>query len=609
MGPSPSSAPRKSRRCTCCKIFTVLALLIIIGVGAFLLAVFLTPKEEIPDRPSRPPILPPLPLPPSPAPPPPSYPPNVPATWPQRPPPPPSSPPPPESPPAPPAGPAPSECCAAGSRYCGSWVGPWWTFGANAQYDYLFINETHYTFTVTGTRTNPPCTMPYEYTPASGIITAGESACGNAAAAENPDTSAVVTWDAATDTIHMDVTNAPIVGDLYATLTQAQCATYTGRRLGFFSSSDPPAAVAESLPEPPALTDDVVITMLGSLGLQVASRFARSLRESGARCQLVFLLPESDSSRSLAFMLSEWHVTPYYYSTSSSPYTGLRGNKAKLVRYYAALEYLQQQQQQSQATKRGRVLLADSRDVVFQRDPFTIAPDPLRPLDVFLEDYFRDFGNSGINQGHVTPCFGESLVKRTFLSPPRPVSCSGVTMGSRDAVIKYLKLMWNEMRDPRYSAQCLLHDQAFHNYLLWTGQLSPTRAFSNEEGPVTTIGWPEHLYRDRYGRVLNRNGEVVHIVHQYDRRKRLLSTLGKRYQLVERPEAPPRTKAPVDTAANFGGDGKIVAHPPRQSMASSYKSTRLVGGHVVQRRFYSSASAADGAMDGRIGVDTDNFVP
>ena len=167
-------------------------------------------------------------------------------------------------------------------------------------------------------------------------------------------------------------------------------------------------------------------------------------------------------------------MTPYYYSTSSSPYTGLRGNKAKLVRYYAALEYLQQQQQQSQATKRGRVLLADSRDVVFQRDPFTIAPDPLRPLDVFLEDYFRDFGNLGSIKA-MTPCFGRESSQAHLLSPPRPVSCSGVTMGSREAVIKYLKLMWNEMRDPRYSAQCLLHDQAFHNYLLWTGERSPTR--------------------------------------------------------------------------------------------------------------------------------------
>ena len=101
-------------------------------------------------------------------------------------------------------------------------------------------------------------------------------------------------------------------------------------------------------------------------------------------------------------------------------------------------------------------------------------------------------------------------------------------MGTRAAIMRYLERMWNEMRKPMYTAQCLQHDQAFHNWLLWTGELGPVRAWSNEEGPVTTIGWPEHLYRDRFGRVLNRAGELVHVVHQYDRRKRLLSSLGRR---------------------------------------------------------------------------------
>ena len=105
-------------------------------------------------------------------------------------------------------------------------------------------------------------------------------------------------------------------------------------------------------------------------------------------------------------------------------------------------------------------------------------------------------------------CFGAAAVKKLFLSPARPVSCSGVTMGTRAAVLNYLRLMWSEMRKPRYTAQCLQHDQAFHNYLLWSGRLSPVRAWSNEAGPVTTIGWPEHLYRDRFGRVLNRKGEL-----------------------------------------------------------------------------------------------------
>ena len=225
------------------KSFTVLALLIIIG-RTFLPAVFLTPKRKY-RRSSRPPILPPLPLPPSPAPPPPSY-------IAER------------------AGyvaaatvtaAATTTRVAAGAASQGRLprnaarparvtVAPGRSvvdLGANAQYDYP-SSTRRTTRSPAGTRTNPPCTMPYEYTPASGIITARVGVWYRRGRGE-PRHLAVVTWDAATDTIHMDVTNAPIVGDLYASLTQAQCAGYTGRRLGF--SLDPPA-VAESLPEPPA---------------------------------------------------------------------------------------------------------------------------------------------------------------------------------------------------------------------------------------------------------------------------------------------------------------------------------------------------------------------
>lgn len=177
-------------------------------------------------------------------------------------------------------------------------------------------------------------------------------------------------------------------------------------------------------------------------------------------------------------------------------------------------------------------------------------------------------------------------------SPPRPVSCSGVTLGSDAAVRGYLRAMWREMSEKRYSPDCLRHDQAFHNWLLWSGALGAgVRACSAERGPVSTIGWPEHLYRDRYGRVLNRAGEVAHVVHQFDRRKQLVDSLGarctaprhalprratappaapprrapppapapprrararcrgRRYALINKPEPPPRTPAPIDTSA------------------------------------------------------------
>ncbi len=344
------------------------------------------------------------------------------------------------------------------------------------------------------------------------------------------------------------------------------------------------------------MADNVVITMLGSLGMQVASRFARSLRESGADCRLVMLLPASSSSEQLIKALSEWRAVPHYYATTQSPYSALRGNRAKIIRYWAALEYLRAHPPMRPGS---RVLLADSRDVIFQRDPFTIAPDASRPLDVVLEDYLRTFANSGINQGHVVPCFGSEAVKRTFLSPPRPVSCSGVTMGTHAAVVRYLELMWSEMRQPRYSAACLQHDQAFHNWLLWSGRLSPVRAWSNEEGPITTIGWPEHLYRDRFGRVLNRAGELVHVVHQYDRRKRLLASLGGRYALVKQPEAPPRDAAPVNTSAAFASDGW-----PLGGVGGS-RSRSMRSRSSVE----SDPNAVGSRLDGRIGIDADNYAP
>ena len=49
-----------------------------------------------------------------------------------------------------------------------------------------------------------------------------------------------------------------------------------------------------------------------------------------------------------------------------------------------------------------------------------------------MEDYLRDFNNSGINLGHVLPCFGAAAV-RQVLSPwrpptptaPLPAGCAG----------------------------------------------------------------------------------------------------------------------------------------------------------------------------------------
>ena len=187
---------------------------------------------------------------------------------------------------------------------------------------------------------------------------------------------------------------------------------------------------------------DVLLAMLGSLGAGAGSRLVRSLRESGASCDVVLMMPDTPASTVTAAVLAEWRVSPLLYSTSTAPFTELRGGKEKLLRYKLALDYLRAHRA---AHRDGRVLLADARDTIFQRDPFSIEAGGSDELFVFMEDHLRTFGNSGINRGHVIPCFGEEAVARVLLSPARPVSCSGVTLGSYRAVLRYLETMWAEV--------------------------------------------------------------------------------------------------------------------------------------------------------------------
>lgn len=185
--------------------------------------------------------------------------------------------------------------------------------------------------------------------------------------------------------------------------------------------------------------------MLGTLSPTVAVRFARSLRESGAHCTLVILLPTTATgSGVLRSVASDWQAELVAYDPKHPklvrseaggearapagqgwrPSLSLgrpkmpRGAGEKLLRYWAALRYLEAAHRRHAGR---RVLLADCRDVIFQRDPFSIAHEPARPLVVFMEDFLRDFNNSGINLGHVLPCFGAAAVRQAPTSPlPSP---------------------------------------------------------------------------------------------------------------------------------------------------------------------------------------------
>jgi len=156
-----------------------------------------------------------------------------------------------------------------------------------------------------------------------------------------------------------------------------------------------------------------------------------------------------------------------------------------------------------------QVMISDLRDVIFQRDPF--AP-PVAGLEVFLEEPGVTFALEGFNRRWIADLYGSGAVDQLG---DRVVSCSGVTLGDRDAMVGYLAAMSDEVN--RHLPPLGPHDQAMHNWLLANGALEPAHAIANGHGRVLTMGALREVPVADDGTVLNSDGSVPAVLHQYDR--------------------------------------------------------------------------------------------
>ena len=158
------------------------------------------------------------------------------------------------------------------------------------------------------------------------------------------------------------------------------------------------------------------------------------------------------------------------------------------------------------------VLLTDIRDVVFQQDPSLLATELSSGLTVSLEDPSMTIGSCPENSEWINATYSQSILHSLH---DLPISCAGVTFGSCPAVIDYLRGMVEQLLTVRRADHGT--DQAVHNYLLRSGTLPPFREFANGEGPVLTLGTVSMFELDKDGAVLNNDGSLPTVVHQYDR--------------------------------------------------------------------------------------------
>lgn len=196
------------------------------------------------------------------------------------------------------------------------------------------------------------------------------------------------------------------------------------------------------------------------------------------------------------------------------------------------------------------IMVSDFRDVMFQSNPFNYHPQEWRgtaaePRFVaFQEPYpHRVIYRCPFNGGWIRECYGEEGLA---LVGGNTVSCSGISIGTRDAIIAYSYLIVQQLRpevrwgkgSSKTNAGCTSvgMDQGFHNWLIFSGSLErfmDIKVYQQGEGPVNTVGsffpgertilkFPLEQWKVLRGSgnqkvFYNWNNEISPVVHQMDR--------------------------------------------------------------------------------------------
>ena len=160
------------------------------------------------------------------------------------------------------------------------------------------------------------------------------------------------------------------------------------------------------------------------------------------------------------------------------------------------------------------IILTDVRDVIFQRNPaelISVVPH----LAVGLEG--PSIGQCATNSEWVRSSYGPDVLESMSAAP---VSCAGVTIGSYTAIRDYLTAMVKQLL-VLPTADFMGPDQAAHNYLLHQGLLPSCQMLRNGSSAVLTLSARSSVELDESGTVLNVDGSVPAIVHQFDRHPEL----------------------------------------------------------------------------------------
>lgn len=267
-------------------------------------------------------------------------------------------------------------------------------------------------------------------------------------------------------------------------------------------------------PKPPG---DIVMGCAAGYKITTVRPFVESLISYGSfRGEIVLFIRPSD--RELAAYLRSRNIIVVPLREEDYPISNVH-----MSRYLAYFDYLRRQ------TAKGKgyryILLSDVRDVAFQKPLFG---QPCADLELHYEAMPPAIGDEPWNTGWIRREFGDEVL--AILTGKR-ISCSGTVTGQLHGIVDYLEKMKSIMLGlPKDIRSGSGGDQAVHNYLLHYNCLPYAKVLDNFER-VATLHFVSgsDLGLSPEGHVVNPDGSISEIAHQWDRHPHLLNAINKKY--------------------------------------------------------------------------------
>ena len=243
--------------------------------------------------------------------------------------------------------------------------------------------------------------------------------------------------------------------------------------------------------------------------------FIKSLRKF-LNCRVILIF-ENVLDKKLINKFKNYRIEYYIYKQKNQTHIpGLTNSKSDVgQRRYEMYESILNKIKK----KPKKVLLTDTRDVVFQKNLFN---DKLnKPINFFLEN--QKILNDTRNSRWLKRTVGKEQFNKI---KNKKISCSGTTFGNFDQIKKYSFLMKKylflypykrPLRHLIIFKKIEPYDQGIHNYLIYNNFFKDMQLHKNEFSKICTTAYMKRFSFNKKGQLRNKKNEIYSVIHQYDR--------------------------------------------------------------------------------------------